>query len=151
MHPITIVIAVREEARRMACLRFLQSEKRMRVVTETRSGFDAIAATAKFKPSVLLLDGDMSREMGASLIPALRQKSPDSMVVLLVGRASEAPILDALSNGARGYLEDKELPNFLTKAVQAVDAGEAWVPRQMVAKIIAQLARMPGSKNTWRT
>ena len=151
MRPITIVLAVREETPRKACLRILQSEKWMKVVAEATSGLDAFAAVTQLKPSVLLLDMNLSHERGASLIPALHRKSPDSKVIMLVSRAVEIPILEALSFGARGYLEEKEIPDFLTKAIQAVDAGEAWVPRTMVAKIIAQLARLPGAKNYGRT
>lgn len=151
MRPITIVLAVREEAPRKACLRILQSQKWVKVVAEATSGLDAFAAVAQLKPSVLLLDMNLSHEKGASLIPALHRKCPDSKVIVLVGRPVETPILDALSCGAMGYLEEKEIPEFLTKAIQAMDAGEAWVPRTMVAKIIAQLARLPGPKNYVRT
>lgn len=50
--------------------------------------------------------------------------------------------MDALSHGAQGYLERKALRAFLPKAVRVVDAGEPWVPRKMVAKILARLARL---------
>jgi DNA-binding NarL/FixJ family response regulator len=53
--------------------------------------------------------------------------------------------LAALSNGARGYLKEKAISSFLPKAVRQVEAGEAWVPRKMVGKIVDRLARYPGT------
>lgn len=138
MPSITVVIADHEKASRAACLRLLQPEKGIRVVGEARSGFEVIAAAAKLKPRVLLLALGGAPRHGVAVLPALRQKSPRTKVVLLTERASEARILDALSYGARGYLEKKDLPLFLPKAVRAVNAGGAWVPRKMVPKIIAR-------------
>lgn len=142
MKPITVVIAIGEKAPRILCLQVLQSQKEMRVVAEARSGLDAIAIAAKFKPRIILLDLNVSLGRGIELISALRRKSPGSKVILLVGRTSEARILEALSGGALGYLEEKALHNFLPKAIRVVDAGEAWVPRKFVAKIISRLARL---------
>ena len=142
MKPITVVIAVGEKAPRIACLQVLQSQKEMRVVAEARSGLDAIAVAAKFKPRIIILDLDVSLGSGIELISALRRKSPGSKVILLIGRTSETRILEALSGGALGYLEEKALHSFLPKAIRVVDAGEAWVPRKFVAKIISRLARL---------
>jgi DNA-binding NarL/FixJ family response regulator len=141
MPPISVVIADRERARRTACLRLLQHTKRFRVLGEARSSMEAIAA-AKLRPRILLLDLSLSPGRSVVLLRVLRQKSPRTKVILLIGRASEARILEALSRGAQGYLEKKVLRAFLLKAVRVVDAGEAWVPRKMVAKIIDRLARL---------
>jgi DNA-binding NarL/FixJ family response regulator len=51
-------------------------------------------------------------------------------------------MIEALSCGVRGYLEEEALITFLPKAVRCVDAGEAWVPRSMVARIIERLAHV---------
>lgn len=143
MPPITVVIADREPASRAACLRLLQPEKGIRVVGEARDGPEVIAA-AKRKPRLLLLDFRLARGNGVALLRALRQRSPRTKVILLTRRASEAQILDGLSHGARGYLDKEVLRTFLPKAVRVVDAGQAWVPRKMVAKILDRLARLTG-------
>jgi len=142
MPPITLVIADQEKARRIACVRLLQPEKGIRVTGEARNGLEAIAATAKLKPRVLLLNLSLLKGKEISLLPVLRQKSPRTKVILLTRRAPESRILEALSHGAMGYLEENVLNAFLPKAVRIVDAGEAWIPRKMVAKIIDRLARL---------
>lgn len=154
MRRITVVVAHRERASRERCFSLLQSDKRVRVVAEAQNGFTVIAVTAKLRPRILLLDFELSLISGFALLPVLRQKSPGTKVILLTTRAPESRILNALSHGATGYLEQKALGTFLAKAVRAVDAGEAWVPRRMVAKVVERLAsltlrrRLPASTST---
>lgn len=143
MRPVTVVIADHEEARRAACLRLLRPEPGIRVVGEAQSGLKVVAA-ARLRPRILLLDAQLSAGKGVSLLRVFRRKSPRTKVILLTRRSSQVRILDALSDGARGYLDTRALPTFLPKAVRRVDAGEAWVPRRMVAKILDRLARLGG-------
>jgi DNA-binding NarL/FixJ family response regulator len=138
MPPITVVIADHRQARRAACLRLLAPIKGIRVVGQARSGLGAIAAT-KLKPRILLLDLTLARGMGTSLVPLIRQRSPRTKVILLAVCMSEALIIEALFHGVPGYLDEKSLCTFLEKAVRVVDAGEAWVPRWMVAEVAAWL------------
>jgi DNA-binding NarL/FixJ family response regulator len=137
---ITVVIAERQSADRAACLRLLEVESGIRVVGEAKSGFEAISSTGDLRPRILLLDLALARAQGTPLIPALRQKSPQTKVILLTDGASEARTLEALAHGARGYLEKGRMTTFLARAVRVVDAGEAWVPRKMVTRIMDRLA-----------
>ena len=142
MPSITVVLADSEKARRAGCRRLLQPEPGIQVVGEVRSGLAAIAAAGDLQPHILLLSLSVSRGNGVALLPVLRQKSPRTKVILLTRRASQGRILEALSRGARGYLDEKGLRAFLPKAVRSVDAGEAWVPRKMVVKIMRRLRRL---------
>ena len=137
---ITVLIAEHQVADRAACLRLLEAESGIRVVGEAKSGLEAITSTGRLRPRILLLDLALARAQRMPLIPALRQKSPQTKVILLTDGASEARTLEALSHGARGYLDKALLTTFLARAVRVVDAGEAWVPRKMVAKIMDRLA-----------
>ena len=136
----TVLIADFEKAGRATCRRILQPEKKIKVVGEARSGLEAMMAAAKLKPRVLLLDPSVVEGEGASLVSTILKKSPKTRIILLAEHASDADILDALSQGALGYLAKPVRPSYLPKAVRAVAAGEAWVPRRMVRRIIDRLA-----------
>jgi DNA-binding NarL/FixJ family response regulator len=98
-------------------------------------------AAGGLKPRILLLHSNLFKGKRENLLRTLRQTSPQTKMIVLTRRASETPILEALSNGARGYLNEKAISSFLPKAVRQVEAGEAWVPRKMVAKIADRVAR----------
>ena len=141
---ISIVIADRGKAGRAASRRLLEPEQGIRVVGEARSGLEAVTAAEKLKPSILLLDLGLVDGDSTPLLPVIRHKSPRTRVLLLSDSVPDSRTLDALSHGARGYLDKATLGTYLSRAVRAVNAGEAWVPRKMVANIIARLA-MPGT------
>lgn len=137
---VSILIADSERASRNAATRVIQSLRGMRIVGEAHTGHEAVSATARLKPHVVLLELQLSSEFGASLISVLRRRSARSLVILLVGRASEDRIVEALSHGAVGCVTKKEIPLFLSKALEAVASGEAWMSRKLVPKIVDRLA-----------
>jgi DNA-binding NarL/FixJ family response regulator len=137
---VNILIADSDKASRAAIARAIQSLRGMRVVGEAQTGLEAVSATARLKPGVVLLDLKLSSEFGASLIAILRRKSARTRVILLVGRAPESRILEALSHGAVGYVNKKEIARFLPEALEAVSSGEAWMSRRLIPKIMDRLA-----------
>ncbi|HEY3174112.1 MAG TPA: response regulator [Thermoanaerobaculia bacterium] len=137
---INVLIADSDKASRAACLRALHSMRGVRVVGEAATGLEAVSATAKLKPRVVLLDLELSSEFGASLIAVVRRKSARTRVILLVGRASEERILEALSHGAVGCVTKKNISRFLPEALEAVSSGEAWMSRKLIPKIMDRLA-----------
>jgi len=143
MPAISVVLGDRKKSGRALSLNILRPEKGIAVVGVARNGLEAIAATARLKPRVLLLNLNIFKGKKSNLCWALRQKSPRTKIVLLTRRTPQAAMLDALCQGVRGYLEEAAIISFLPKAVRRVDAGEAWVPRKMVSKIIDRLAGHP--------
>src|SRR5262245_10105100 len=142
MAPISVVITERRKAGRATCRSLLEPEKGIRVVGEARSGVEAVATVAKLKPSVLLLDASLFEGDAASVLPLIRRTSPRTRVLLLTDHARPARTLETLAHGARGYLEKATLETYLPRAVRVVGAGQAWVPRRMVARIMDRLARL---------
>jgi DNA-binding NarL/FixJ family response regulator len=137
---VSILIADSDKASRAAATRAIQSLRGMRVVGEARTGIEAVSMTGKLKPRVVLLDLNLSSEFGASLISVLRRKSSRTRVILLVGQAPENRILEALSHGAVGCVSKRNIARFLPEALEAVAAGEAWMSRTLIPKIMDRLA-----------
>lgn len=137
---VTVLIADPERRTRHECVRVVQSVRGMRLVGEAQTGLEAVSATARLKPRVVLLDLKLSSEFGATLIAVVRRKSLRTRVILLAGRASESRILEALSHGAVGAISKKDIARFLPEALVAVAAGEAWMSRKMIPKIMDRLA-----------
>ena len=147
MPSVSILIADSDKASRALATRAIQSLRGMRVVGEAGSGLEAVSMIGRLKPRVVLLDLNLSSEFGASLISVLRRKSSRSRVILLVGRAREARIIEALSHGAVGCVSKKDLSRFLPEALEAVASGEAWMSRKLIPKIMDRLAAFVESKH----
>jgi len=148
MSSITVIVADREKERRATCLRLLAPEKGIRVIAETATAAETLEA-ARLSPRVLLVDSKLAMGKGFVLLPIFRRNSPETRVIVLTGQSSGAALLDALAHGASGYLNRRLLRAFLPKAVRKVDAGEPWVPRKMMPRIIECLMRLaaaPGGR-----
>jgi len=141
MPTITVVIADGDKTSRGRSLNTLLAENGISVVGVARNGLEAILAADGLRPNILILNLNILRGKGDNLLRALRQKSPHTRTILLARRSSRTPILEALSQGALGYLREKAVDRFLPKAVRHVEAGEAWVPRKMAAMIVDRLVK----------
>ena len=136
---ITVVIADGDKSSRARSLNALQPEKEISVVGVARNGLEAILAADGLKPHILLLNLNLLKGKGDNLLRVLCRKSPRTKMILLIRRASQTVILEALAQGALGYIKERAIDGFLLKAVRQVEAGEAWVPRKMAARIVDRL------------
>lgn len=139
--PITVLIADRQKRRQATCLQLLKGQRGIHVVAAVDGIPDAIAAVGAGL-DIVLLDLALARDKDSPVVPLLRAKSRRTHIILLSGAASEGEIVHVIAQGARGYLGTRLLRRFLAKAVRAVAAGESWVSRAMVSKLIDKLARI---------
>jgi two-component system, NarL family, response regulator DegU len=137
--PITVVIADGVKASRARSLNILQAGNGISVVGVARNGPETIQAAGGLQPNILLLNLNLFKGKGDTLLRTLRRKSPSTRTILLTRRELKGPILEALFQGALGYLNEKAIDTHLPKAVRQVEAGEAWIPRKMAARIVDSL------------
>ena len=146
MTRITVILAA-EPRDRALCRSLLPPAGAIEVVADVEGGEAALAAVARLRPQMLLLDLQRPRLDALAALPRIRLQSPRTRVILLTSRRTPtALILEGLRRGARGYLDRAAFRSFLLKAVRAVDAGEAWVPRQMVSRILDQIVRLSAAE-----
>ena len=141
MVEISVVIADQKKATRASYLKQLEPEKGIRVVGEA-GGKRELVKALKLKPRILLLDWKIVALKGSPLLPLVRRHSPQTKVILLTSRVNPVRLVQALSQGAQGYVERTLVRNSLVKAVRLVDGGEVWVSRALVPLLVAVLSRL---------
>ena len=145
MQAISVVVADPEKERRAACLRRLSPEEGIRVVAEAGSARETLAA-ARFLPRILLIDSSLAKGPGLALMQLFRRRSPETRIIVLTGQTSRSSLLDAITHGAHGCLNRRQIRAFLPKAVRKVDQGEPWVSRKMLPSLIEAVARLTASE-----
>ncbi len=71
-----------------------------------------------------------------ALLARLRSRHPE-LKVLVIGAGSEPDkILDAISAGAKGWLEDTATPEQVLQAAYAVLDGSIWAPRRVLSTFV---------------
>ena len=105
------------------------------VVAEEADAPGAVAAAEREAPEVVLLDIHMPGN-GISAAADITHAQPDVAVVMLTVSRDDNDLFDALRAGALGYLLKDTDPDRLPYALRGVLAGEAALPRALVARVV---------------
>ncbi len=105
------------------------------VVAEESDAFGAVTAAEREEPDVVLLDIHMPGN-GISAAADITHALPDVAVVMLTVSRDDNDLFDALRAGALGYLLKDTDPDRLPYALRGVLAGEAALPRALVARVV---------------
>jgi DNA-binding NarL/FixJ family response regulator len=99
------------------------SEPDMNVVAVASNGEDAVAAAQEHKPDVAVLDMRMPKLGGVAAIRALRERCPETRVLVLSMYDDERIASAALAAGAQGYVGKHVSSAELLRAIRAVHKG----------------------------
>lgn len=102
---VRVVLADDEAAIRSLTKYWLESDGRFRVVGEARDGAECISVCAEKQPDLVLLDLVMPKMGGLPALPAVREASPSSTVVVLSMLQEEKSIQESLKKGAAAFLD----------------------------------------------
>lgn len=123
----TIVLADDHHVVRQGLRALLEAEPNLSVVGEAAEGLAVIAMVERLKPNVLIVDVMMPGLTGLEVTRQIRQKSPQTRVLVLSMYANEAYVLEALRLGAAGYVLKGANAADLIQAVREVAAGRRYL------------------------
>jgi DNA-binding NarL/FixJ family response regulator len=122
----------------------LESEGDITVVGEAANGEQAVAATRRLGPDVVLMDIQMP---GSDGLAATRQitaaAGARSRVLILTTFERDDYVFEALQAGASGFLLKNAPPEELVHAVRVVASGDALLAPSVTRRVIEQFARRP--------
>lgn len=143
MSCIRIVIAEDDPGLRELLYEQLRVVPDFEVAAEARDGREAIANVGWLDPDILILDLGLPEIDGLEVLRVVRWFSPKTKVIIRSGRSEEATILETLRLGARGYIIKGDGTN-MEKAIRAVQRGEVWTRRRVLARMLNQLVSLAG-------
>lgn len=114
----------------------LEDATDMVVVGTGKDGEEAMALVAQHQPNVLLLDVQMPRKDGITVVNELRTRGDAIGIVMLSAADEEGAILKALQAGANGYLLKTATEEELTQAIRLVAGGGAALLQPEVQKAV---------------
>ena len=114
-------------------------------IERASDGAEALEKLPVFGPDVVLLDLDLGEESGLDLIS---QISTDSQVLIFTGSRDVEMHQRAMLAGARGVLSKAERAEVILKAIVRVHAGEPWLDRGSLGKLLDVLGRQAADAET---
>ena len=133
----TIVLAEDEPLTRTALRRLLERAD-FDVKGEAADAETAIEMCVRERPQLCLVDLYLSGG-GIRIVREVTRRVPEALVVVLTASADRDDMVDAIRAGASGYLVKGMDPDRIGHALRGVLAGEAAIPRFLVAELVRDL------------
>lgn len=128
----------------------LEREADLRVVGEAGSSDQAMAVVATSRPDIVLLDLRLSPSTdneGIGLCARLREVHPDVSVLVLTTVIDDHLVLEAIHQGARGYVVKEVDTSELVRAIRAVSRGESAFDSRSAAAMVRGIHAESAAEN----
>jgi DNA-binding NarL/FixJ family response regulator len=136
---VTVLIADDQTLFREGIKDLLEDEKGIKVVGEATTGPQAIEMVKKLKPDVVLMDIKIPEMDGIAATKVIREKFPQTNVIILSSYEDEAHITEAISAGANGYLSKMLPASELVNALKTFTSESVMIPQPIMNKLISGL------------
>ncbi len=135
---ITIVLADDHAVVRTALRMLLEAEPGFEVVAEAGDAPGAVRYARGHKPTVLILDLNMPGPSSLDSIPAIKEASPDTQIVILTMQTETAFARQALQLGVAGYVLKEAADDELVSAVRTAAKGQTYLQPALGARLAAE-------------
>jgi len=139
--PISFSIVDDDAGLRDTIVRYLTVKGGLVCVGQYGRAQDALASLPVERPSVILMDIKMKGMDGIECVRRLKEKMPESLVIMLTVFEEEDLIFDALMAGAMGYLLKRQPPEQLLEAIHDILGGGSPMSSTIASKVVKLLQR----------
>ena len=140
-NPIRLLIVDDHAVVRAGLRMLIEAHSGMTIVGEAGSTAEAMEVATRTQPEIVLLDLDLGIDNGLELIPRLLAFCEGVRVLVLTGVRDEDMHRRALRSGAMGVVAKEKAAEVLIKAIGRVYAGEAWIDRLAMGRVLADLSK----------
>ena len=118
---------------------YLSTQADLVIVGEASSGDEAMEVVQETLPDVVVMDLRMPGMGGVDATRQIRQRSPQTQVVILTSFHDDADLFPALEAGAIAYLLKSVRPQEVAAAIRAAARNEAVIPPQLLGRVVRRL------------
>lgn len=125
----------------------LRRDPELEVVGEAADGAQAIEMTRHLLPDVILMELLLPDGDGIPTTATIRQKFPQTQVLILTGILEKTRVAEAMQAGASGYVFKDTRPIELRTAIKTVAAGQVHLSPQATTALLDEL-RAPNHRES---
>ena len=142
-----VLLADDQELMRMGFRMVMDTQADLSIVGEASNGLDAVAATRRLKPDVVLMDVRMPEMDGVQATRLIVEAQSSARIIILTTFDLDEYVYAALRAGASGFLLKDAPPGDLLSAIRAVASGDAVVAPSVTRRLLSSYAhRLPGDE-----
>ena len=134
---IRILIVDDHTVVRKGLISLLSAEKYgIEVIGEAEDGEDAVEKAHQLDPDVILMDLMMPKMTGIEAIKQIKAESLDARILVLTSYAEDDLLLEAINEGALGYLMKDASPDELVSTIKNIYQDRLSLSMEMARKVI---------------
>lgn len=146
MNKIKVLIADDQKLLAEGIKGVLESSEEIEVIGIAEDGEKALQIAERALPDVVLMDIRMPNVNGVIATKQIKSALPDCKVLILTTFDDSDYILDAINNGASGYLLKDIGSEALIEAVKNAYAGDTILPAKIAKKIVSAAKMVTNDK-----
>ena len=105
----------------------LENERDVEIIGEASSASEAIEATLRLRPTLILMDIGLPDLSGIDATRELKKRVPEVAIVALTIHEDEEYFFKMLEAGASGYVPKRAAPEELITAIRAAATGQVYL------------------------
>jgi DNA-binding NarL/FixJ family response regulator len=135
-----LVIVDDHELARESLQNMLSDEPDIEIVGEAANGRQALLLCSRLKPDLILMDVRMPEMDGLAATKEVKQRYPQTSVMMLTMHENPDYLFEALKVGAAGYVLKDAPQEEIIEAVRRVRNGESPMDSALSARLLRRLA-----------
>ncbi|HEY6887493.1 MAG TPA: response regulator transcription factor, partial [Solirubrobacter sp.] len=139
---IRVLVADDQSMVRAGFRLLLAREPDIDVIAEARTGLEAVQQTARFNPTVVLMDIRMPDLDGLEATRRILAADAAARVLILTTFDLDEYVYEALQAGASGFVLKDDPPEQLIAAIHTVAAGDALLSPSVTKRVIARFTHI---------
>lgn len=148
MEKISIMLVDDQMLLREGLKTIINLQEDMEVLAEADNGNIAIEQMDQNNIDVILMDIRMPILNGVEASSIIKKKYPDTAIIILTTFDDDDYIIDALCNGADGYLlKDMDAPH-LIQSIRDAYKGQMMLPGRIATKLAARISNQSYKRKT---
>ena len=134
---ITIIVADDHRIFRKGLKSLLSEKEHIQIMAEADDGDQALEMARKYKPKIVIMDIGMPKMDGIEATRQIRERLPETEVIILSMHAKKAYIDQVLQAGAKGYvLKDSDEENLIA-AINTVYNGGFYLDSPIADQVLS--------------
>jgi DNA-binding NarL/FixJ family response regulator len=138
--PTRLAIVDDHELTRESLQNMLLDETDIEVVGEAENGRQALLLCSRLRPDLILMDVRMPEMDGLAATKEVKERYPETSVMMLTMHENPDYLLEAMKAGAAGYVLKDAPQEEIIEAVRRIRNGESPLDPELAARLLRRLA-----------
>jgi DNA-binding NarL/FixJ family response regulator len=138
--PTRLAIVDDHELTRQSLQNMLVDEDDIEIVGEAANGRQALLLCSRLRPDLILMDVRMPEMDGLVATKEVKQRYPETSVMMLTMHENPDYLFEALKAGAAGYVLKDAPQEEIIEAVRRVSNGESPMDPELATRLLRRLA-----------